>query len=182
MQSVNYCRGFILVSLLFLLGGCSSQPARHTGASVPDRPSDDPRQNVVAVDGSRRNIVAAEDPRQSVVATARDMLGTPYRRGGTTPTGFDCSGLVWYSHRQAGIEVPRTTSRQMSTARPVKRQGLKLGDLLFFRIDGHKGRHVGIYIGKGRFIHAPSSGKRVATARLVNPFWRDRLIRSGNFY
>lgn len=120
--------------------------------------------------------------RQYVVRTAQSMIGKPYRYGGTSPSkGFDCSGLVQYSHRVAGISVPRTTGQQHSGARPVSLSQLQPGDLLFFRIEGKTG-HVGIYLGEGRFVHAPSSGKHVSITTLDNSYWSKRLIGAGNYY
>lgn len=107
------------------------------------------------------------------------MVGTPYRYGGAGPRGFDCSGLVYYSYRKAGIAVPRTTGEQYRQSRRVKLSRLQPGDLIFFRISRDKLSHVGIYAGSGRFIHAPSGGKRVAYASLDNPYWEARVIGAG---
>ncbi len=119
--------------------------------------------------------------REQLVKTAADQIGTPYRFGGNSPRGFDCSGLVQYAHRQLGIEVPRTTASQLAQARDPQRRHLLPGDLLFFAIGRQKERHVGIYEGEGLFIHAPSSGKRVSRASLDNPYWRSRLIARRTF-
>jgi len=109
-------------------------------------------------------------------------MGTPYRYGGSDPReGFDCSGLVQYTHRQAGIAVPRTARAQYNASRPVSRRQLRPGDLVFFRIDGRRISHVGIYLGDGRFIHAPSSGQKVTTARLDDPYWRRHYSGAGRF-
>lgn len=119
---------------------------------------------------------------EAVAAAARSVLGAPYRYGGRSPRGFDCSGLVHYAHQQAGIAVPRTTLAQRRAARPVSLADLRPGDVLFFDLDGSKVSHVGIYAGRGRFIHAPSSGKRVAYAGWRSPYWRHRLVAAGRFY
>jgi cell wall-associated NlpC family hydrolase len=119
--------------------------------------------------------------RHEVVRVAGQMIGTPYRYGGSNRRGFDCSGLVQYAHRKAGVDVPRTTASQLAQARVPERRGLLPGDLLFFEIDWQKSRHVGIYEGDGVFIHAPSSGKRVSRASLDNPFWGKRLIATRTF-
>ncbi|HDP90301.1 MAG TPA: NlpC/P60 family protein [Thioalkalivibrio sp.] len=125
---------------------------------------------------------AYDAERQYVVRTAQSMIGKPYRYGGNTPgRGFDCSGLVEYSHRVAGIHVPRTTAQQQSAARPVALRDLQPGDLLFFRIEGKTG-HVGIYLGDGRFVHAPSGGKSVGVASLDHVYWKPRLIGAGHYY
>ena len=119
--------------------------------------------------------------RHQVVSLAGQLVGTPYRYGGSSRRGFDCSGLVQYTHRQVGLEVPRTTESQLRQARVPERENLLPGDLLFFTIGFAKARHVGIYEGDGFFIHAPSSGKRVSRASLENPYWGERLVATGTF-
>jgi cell wall-associated NlpC family hydrolase len=125
-----------------------------------------------------RSAPAAATPR--VVAVAQQMVGKPYRYGGNTPRGFDCSGLVHYSYTQAGRTVPRSTGAQYSGSRTVPYAQRAPGDLLFFHIDG-KPSHVGIYLGNGRFVHAPSSGKKVEYASLSNDYWSKRLVKVGRF-
>jgi len=115
------------------------------------------------------------------LAIARNLVGTPYRYGGTNPRGFDCSGLVYYSYRKASIDVPRTTAEQYRQSKRVKMSRLQPGDLVFFNISRSKTSHVGIYEGNGRFIHAPSSGKRVSYGSLDNPYWKGRVIGAGRF-
>lgn len=114
------------------------------------------------------------------VAVAQQMVGKPYRYGGNTPRGFDCSGLVHYSYGQAGRAVPRSTTEQYARTRTIPFAQRTPGDLLFFRIDG-KPSHVGIYLGNGRFVHAPSSGKQVEYASLSNDYWGQRLVKVGRF-
>ena len=106
---------------------------------------------------------------------AAKMVGKPYRYGGASPSGFDCSGLVQYSYRQAGVALPRSTDEQRSASRLVKLADLRRGDLLFFNQEGKKYGHLGIYIGDGRFVHAPSSGKSVRSDRLDSPYWKKHL-------
>ena len=124
---------------------------------------------------------ATSASRTELLRIAAGQIGVPYRYGGNTRRGFDCSGLVQYAHRQIGIPVPRTTHQQWSSAHPPERHHPIPGDLVFFALDGNKSRHVGIYEGSGVFIHAPSSGKRVSRASLDNPFWRKRLIGTRTF-
>ena len=113
------------------------------------------------------------------LAIAVDMIGTPYRYGGTSPRGFDCSGLVYYAYRKAGIHSPRTTTEQYRQSKRVPVSHLQPGDLVFFTITQGKLSHVGIYAGDDRFIHAPSSGKSVLYATLHDPYWLERLIGAG---
>ena len=158
-----------LVWLGLLLSGCAHQPAdtpqlRPPAASVPADP------------------LPVTGPRHYVLNEALNMLGTPYRYGGSSPAGFDCSGLVYYSHRQAGIELPRTAQEQRNRSRPVPGRGLQPGDLVFFRLAGRRVDHVGIYAGNGHFVHAPSRGKQVSMASLDNPYWQQRLVGAGHYY
>ena len=123
------------------------------------------------------------DPATSTAVNfARKQVGKPYRYGGYSPqSGFDCSGLVYYSFQSAGLDVPRTTDGLYDSTFPVDPRALRQGDLLFFSIEG-KVSHVGIYVGKGSFVHAPSSGKKVSYATLENPYWRDHLVRAGRLF
>jgi cell wall-associated NlpC family hydrolase len=92
-----------------------------------------------------------------VVTYAKRVLGAPYAYGGSSPRGFDCSGFVRYVYAHFGITLPHSSYAQFSDGRRVRRGSLHPGDLVFFDSVGH----VGIYVGNGRFIHAPHSGTRV---------------------
>lgn len=117
-------------------------------------------------------------PRHVAADTAVTMIGTPYRYGGSTPKGFDCSGLVQYSYSAAGVKVPRTSGDQYGSATPISLTDAEPGDLLFFRYD-HKISHVAIYLGDERFVHAPSSGKTVSVASLRDPHYQQHFVRAG---
>lgn len=117
-----------------------------------------------------------------IAAGALAQTGRPYRYGGSTPAGFDCSGLVRYVHQAAGISVPRTTTDQYRAAEKVKLGKLAPGDLLFFRIDAKKVSHVAIYTGGGRFVHAPQSGRSVESRSLDEDWYRSRLVGAGRMY
>ncbi len=148
------------------LSGCGSTPVR---PYHPER-------------GHSAPASASTDPGERAVYAAYRQLGTPYRYGGSTPDGFDCSGLIQYAYRRAGIDIPRTTRQQLRQARPVSLSALRPGDLVFFRVSRRKVSHVGIYAGGGRFIHAPSSGKQVSYADLDDPFWHQRIIAAGRIF
>jgi cell wall-associated NlpC family hydrolase len=119
---------------------------------------------------------------ERIAAGALAQTGRPYRYGGSTPEGFDCSGLVSYVFRAAGVSVPRTTGEQWRAAREIKPARLQPGDLLFFRIDSRKVEHVAIYTGQGRFVHAPQSGRTVETRSLQDAWYRDRLVGAGRMF
>ncbi len=105
------------------------------------------------------------------------MLGSPYKYGGASPNGFDCSGLVYYTHQQLNITVPRTTRQQATHKHGKQLSTAKPGDILFFKIYGDKISHAGIYAGNNQFIHAPKSGKQVSYASLNEPYWKTRLVK-----
>ena len=163
MQRINH-RTQLLGPLFFitglLLAGCGS---------------------IVANESASLNHNAPHKGKQ-IVQEARKYLGTPYQYGGNKPSGFDCSGLVEYSHKKLGISIPRSTHTQLKQARRVSKGKLQPGDLVFFRLQGKKVSHVGIYAGNNEFIHSPSTGKKVSYASLDNPYWKKHLIAGGRFY
>jgi len=151
----------LAITVLGLISACSSTPATTS-----------------ADDAARGNKMPQAGIGQTAAMIARQQVGAPYRYGGSSPDGFDCSGLVQYSYARAGIRVPRTTGQLWSAARPVTRDDLRTGDLLFFSIDG-KMSHVGMYLGDQRFVHAPSTGRKVSIASLESPFYDQAFIRAG---
>jgi cell wall-associated NlpC family hydrolase len=115
-----------------------------------------------------------------VADIALQMIGAPYRYGGRTRDGFDCSGLVYFSYQQAGISVPRSSKEQLKATTPIDLDDARRGDLLFFR-NLFKVSHVAIYLGDGRFVHAPSTGKQVSVASMDNSYYREHFVRAGRF-
>ena len=106
-----------------------------------------------------------------IVATAKQYLGVPYVWGGTSPAGFDCSGLVQYVFASHGIQLPRTTKEQWTVGRSISRSDLKVGDLVFFANTYTSGiSHIGIYVGDNQFLHA-SSSQGVIISSLSNTYW-----------
>lgn len=109
-----------------------------------------------------------------VIIRAISLVGTPYRYGGTQPeTGFDCSGLIGFVFSEAaGLKLPRTTRELIDIdAKPVDRDDLQAGDLIYFNSRGGRVSHIGIYVGEGRFVHAPSTGGLVRIDKLNTPYW-----------
>lgn len=119
---------------------------------------------------------------RAVAAVAVSLLGTPYRFGGTDARGFDCSGLAVFAHERAGISIPRTAAEQKRAARPVPLETLLPGDLVFFRIGARHVNHVGVYVGHGRFIHAPRSDALVTYGSLINGYYRKHIVSAGRFW
>ncbi len=117
-----------------------------------------------------------------ILQVAASLLGTPYKYGGSSPSGFDCSGFTAYVFRQAGIGLPRTAAAQYKFTRRIMPADLDVGDLVFFRIDGRKIAHVAIYTGDNKFIHAPASGKHVTVDSLANPYWQEHWIGNGRAF
>jgi cell wall-associated NlpC family hydrolase len=114
---------------------------------------------------------AGADVGASAARHALEMRGKPYRPGGNSPRGFDCSGLAQYSYAQVNVRLPRSTEDQWASSRAIPRTEIRPGDLLFFHQEGKRNSHVAIYVGNNRFVHAPSSGKRVSTASLTDRYW-----------
>ena len=156
----------ILATLTVVLAaGCSLSPPREPGwTGAPGYSATSP------------NGYDAERSRD-VVRHALGYVGIPYRYGGdSAATGFDCSGLVWRVYRQAtGITLPRDTYGISRAGVAIASRELQPGDLVFFNTMRRPYSHVGIYLGRDRFVHAPSSGSAVSVSRLSNRYWRQRF-------
>ncbi|ALP62880.1 C40 family peptidase [Paraburkholderia caribensis] len=115
--------------------------------------------------------------REEISIQAMSLVGVPYRWGGNTPdSGFDCSGLVHYVvQRAASVNLPRTTADMSSRGDSIEPDEIAPGDLIFFNTTGRPHSHVGIYVGKLRFVNAPSTGGTVRLDYLTNPYWAKRF-------
>ena len=154
-----------LLMTALLLAGCASTGAVPSpfpvpgGGHLPERTA--PPTTGVPIDGG------------SVAGTALGFRGVPYRLGGSDPSGFDCSGLVWYVFAQHGLALPRTVADQYRIGR--KTNSLEPGDLVFFRTEGRGVSHVGMSIGGGEFVHAPNSRGEVRVESLASEYWWRRF-------
>ncbi len=150
-----------------MLAACSGNPHRPLPTYKSSR-------SALADLPPRAPSAASAGEANDILFRAIGLVGTPYRWGGNTPAGgFDCSGLVDYIYRTAaGIKLPRTSHDMASMdARKVRKMTqLASGDLVFFDIGGAIS-HVGVYVGKGRFVHAPNSGGTVRLDDIDGPYW-----------
>jgi len=116
-------------------------------------------------------------PVSEVVLQALALLGTPYRWGGQSPGGFDCSGLVSHVVQQAiGVALPRSAAAMSRIGDAIERSALRAGDLLFFITRQREVSHVGIYVGEGRFVHATRTGGDVRVSALEEGYWSARFV------
>jgi len=147
-------------------------PAPGDPASVPGDPASPPG----APPAPGRPATADEVDGYALSSTALSLRGAPYRNGGTTPTGFDCSGFVQYVFGQHGMTMPRETRQQFRVGRNVDRGRLQPGDLVFFTTVAPGASHVGIAIGGDQFVHAPSERGVVRVEHLSATYWNRRYI------
>ncbi len=134
----------------------------------------------LAIAACATTVPAPSDPQlqHAIVLEALGQVGRPYRYGGTTPEGFDCSGLVQFAYAQAGIKLPRSTRDQYRIGTPVDRDALEPGDLLFYRFNRGPVDHVALYLGDGEAIHAPASGRAVIVAAVALPYWQRHFVEA----
>ena len=110
---------------------------------------------------------------ERAVKVALEAVGTPYRWGGDSPvTGFDCSGLVRWAYGRVGVDLPHSSYALYGEGRRVSGPSMEPGDILFFEGLGH----VGLYLGRGRMVHAPQSGRTVEVVRITTTNYAARLI------
>jgi len=152
----------LCVAVLVAVPTASSSPRQTVGATPPSVFVSIP------LTVAKRQHHRRPSLRIRAVRIAAQELGTPYRYGGMSPGGFDCSGLVAYVYGKLGVSLPHNAAAQYAYGRPVDRNHLRPGDLVFF----HGLGHVGLYIGRGRIIHAPQTGELVEIQSLA--------VRSGS--
>ncbi|MDD5333110.1 MAG: C40 family peptidase [Rhodoferax sp.] len=148
---------------LLALAGCTTAPSMRGGPASID----------AAITPSRLSPEQAMD----ITMYAVGLVGTPYRYGGNTPdSGFDCSGLIGYVYQsRAGLAPPRTVSRMHAWGLPVSTENVRSGDLVLFA-QQNEVTHAGIYVGSGRFVHAPSTGGEVRLDQLNSKYWASQQV------
>jgi cell wall-associated NlpC family hydrolase len=160
---------FLFVSAT--LTGCASTGAVPTPFPQPGASTGHPATN-----RERNPDAVADAAGHTLAGTALALRGSPYRNGGSDPTGFDCSGFVTYVFAQHGVTVPRSVSEQYRLGRSVVGDRLEPGDLVFFATVSRNASHVGIAIGGDEFVHAPSQRGEVRVERLSTSYWASRFV------
>ncbi|HEX8968062.1 MAG TPA: NlpC/P60 family protein, partial [Chloroflexota bacterium] len=116
-------------------------------------------------------------PGADVADLAEQYVGSPYRWGGSSPNGFDCTGFVMWVYSQFGISMPHNEAGQLASGAPVGTDDLQPGDVLVFANTYRRGlSHVGIYVGDGRFVHAADESHGVMVSNLWDSYWAVRLV------
>ena len=148
-------------------------PAPEPGA--PDAPARDPSGS-----GPRPRIIGLPSRgaqwMTKIVSLSKRYLGAPYRWGGASPNGFDCSGFLNYIFEQTGIDLPRTTFAMFAAGTLVPNEQLQAGDVVFFQTVSPGPSHAGVYLGDGRFIHTSSGQRRVTIATMADPYYTARYL------
>ena len=153
----------IFICTVTWIGGCSTFSSKSTPSSKVSQFKQD-------------TSVGTED----ISIAAVGLVDVPYRFGGNTPKGgFDCSGLIVYVYNKAaGIKLPRTIQQMSTKGRSIEGQSPAPGDLVFFNTTGEKYSHAGIYVGQGRFVHAPSAGGTVRLDYITSPYWAAKFTEA----
>ena len=158
-----YVTGLALVLPGLILAGCSVPTRKPTPPSTIAKFKED---TSVGTEG--------------ISIAAMGLVGVPYRFGGNTPAGgFDCSGLIVYVYNNAvGIKLPRTVQEMSRAGQTIQNAAPAPGDLVFFNTTGERYSHAGIYVGHGRFVHAPSKGGTVRLDQITSPYWAARYTEA----
>jgi cell wall-associated NlpC family hydrolase len=178
--------GGVLLMLGVLATGCASsgavpRPRPFPGASLPPEGTIAAPPAPAEPDGPAGAEPRAASPAEGaiplpIVADALTFRGTPYRNGGSDPSGFDCSGFVQWVFALHGIALPREVRDQYRVGSEVDDDEVQPGDLVFFETVARGASHVGIAIGNGEFVHAPSSRGVVRVERYTGAYWAPRWI------
>ena len=181
--------GPVLVVLIAVATiGCAARagvPRPFPGASIPpgagEAPSDRVEAPVDGVDPPSARVEPLAEPDAAptlaaIVMTALELRGMPYRNGGSDPSGFDCSGFMQYVFARHGTALPREVRDQYRIGREIDLGDVQAGDLLFFETVSRGASHVGMALGDGRFVHAPSSRGVVRVEPYTAVYWARRFV------
>jgi cell wall-associated NlpC family hydrolase len=158
----------LLIAGSVVASGCGVRTIGAVPQPFP-RPGDRPGGAISAPTGTRADAYA-------ITSTALRLRGSPYRDGGDTPAGFDCSGFVQYVFARHGVTLPRQVDEQSRIGEDIAPTDLQPGDLLFFTTVAPGASHVGLSIGSDEFVHAPSERGVVRVERLSSWYWSRRLV------
>lgn len=169
-STINVARNLALAFAMFSAACASTggtphpfpMPGTPARPSAPVTPSSEPRRTPIN--------------EYDLVGTALNLRGTPYKDGGTDPSGFDCSGFTQYVFAKYGVPLPREVRDQYKTGKPVDRKALEPGDLIFFTTTEPGASHVGIAVGGDAFVHAPSASGVVRVERFNSSYWAPRFV------
>ena len=173
---------FVVATLLVL--GLPAAASAHTSTATPvaAKSSVSTAQKAKAAKAATAKAAKVKVAKriQTALKVAKQQKGDPYRYGAAGPNAFDCSGLIYYSYRKAGISVPRTSGQQAAHARRISKGNLKRGDLMFFHNSGrvyHAAIFLGWKDGRAQLLHSPGSGKRVQVVRTWTTQWFGGTLR-----
>lgn len=167
-------RVYVLAGVGVLLSACSSAPPAPPARKVSPQPA--PAQGA--------SLRLDEALREALLARAMLVVNTPYTFGGNSPEGgFDCSGLIqWAVKGIHNAALPRTTAQWAQSSAPVRGRGLLRGDFVFFNTLGGRYSHMGIFVGNGQFVHAPSKGGTVQRVRMDNVYFAKRFTEARSIF
>lgn len=171
-------RTALTAAIILPLASCGLFSGKH-------HPKTKPHTTVRTVQPVRISNIDRTQGSQELMLHSMGLVGTPYRWGGSsTATGFDCSGMIQFVYKNAlGVSLPRTARDMAAASRKIPDNQLKAGDLVFFNTGGSSQySHVGLYIGNGEFIHAPSSGKTIKTEKLSSPYYAKHYLGAHTFF
>ena len=174
-------RTWVLAAVAAVLAGCAGKPSRPAAGGAGSATAR--RTPPAPVPATQPPLELDPLGREAAVARAMLVVNTPYTYGGNTPEGgFDCSGLVYYVFRQQAMEdgatrrLPRSTAQWAAATQPVDEAQLQRGDLVFFNTTGRAFSHMGIYVGQGQFVHAPSTGGTVRKEAVAGRYFGPRYL------
>jgi cell wall-associated NlpC family hydrolase len=175
LMSNLFIKSTLLLLMLLLLVSFSAQGQETLKQDLPPN-----RQQSQKIENT---FYKPFETRKIIVQHAIHNLGRTYKWSGDSPsTGFDCSGLIVYTYQKVDIYIPRTVKAQFSSGKPVNKKKLKPGDLVFFKNPTAQNvYHVGIFIDKNTFVHAPGQGKPVSYGYLTNPYFKKYYIGSRTY-